>query len=365
MTHPVLIVGGGLAGLTAAHLLHQAGTEFMLVEARDRLGGRILSADATGAASTDGFDLGPSWFWPMMQPELGEFMRGLGLESFAQQSEGDTVVQRSHGEEPRRYRGYRQEPSSMRLAGGTGAVITALASGLPAGAVRLNTKLTRLALAGGVVEANVVDASGSESKLIASHVILALPPRLLEASVAFQPALEATTAAHWRDTPTWMAPHAKFFALYDKPFWQEAGLSGQAQSMVGPLVEIHDATTASGQAALFGFVGVPAAQRQAAGREALIGAAVRQLAQLFGPEAAQPKATLLKDWAADPLTSTAADQSGGAHPHPSHRPWVSGEWSGRISLSGSETSRSEPGYLAGAVEAARHTVKQLLRQRAA
>lgn len=30
------------------------------------------------------------------------------------------------------------------------------------------------------------------------------------------------------------------FAIYDRPFWREAGLSGTAQSMVGPLAEIHD-----------------------------------------------------------------------------------------------------------------------------
>lgn len=65
----ILIVGGGLAGLTAARLLHRAGVEFKLLEARERLGGRILSVDATGEPSGDGFDLGASWFWPDMKYE--------------------------------------------------------------------------------------------------------------------------------------------------------------------------------------------------------------------------------------------------------------------------------------------------------
>ena len=39
----VLIVGGGLAGLSLADRLCQAGVDFMLVEAQDRLGGRILT----------------------------------------------------------------------------------------------------------------------------------------------------------------------------------------------------------------------------------------------------------------------------------------------------------------------------------
>jgi monoamine oxidase len=157
-----------------------------------------------------------------------------------------------------------------------------------------------------------------------------------------------------------MAPHAKFVALYDRPFWCEAGLSGTAQSLVGPLVEIHDATTASGQAALFGFVGVPAERRATAGRDAIVSASVRQLARLFGPQAGKPRATLFKDWAADPLTATDDDQVAGGHPSPDRRPWVNGRWRDHISMAGSETSASDPGYLAGAVDAAERAVADIL-----
>ena len=37
-----------------------------------------------------------------------------------------------------------------------------------------------------------------------------------------------------------MAPHAKFFAIYNQPFWRASGLSGTAQSMVGPMVEYFE-----------------------------------------------------------------------------------------------------------------------------
>lgn len=60
----VAILGAGLAGLNAARLLHRAGVDFMLFEARDRPGGRILTADESSEPAQDGFDLGPSWFWP-------------------------------------------------------------------------------------------------------------------------------------------------------------------------------------------------------------------------------------------------------------------------------------------------------------
>lgn len=247
----------------------------------------------------------------------------------------------------------------MRVVGGTGALVSALAAMLPPGCVRLDSRLTHLTLANDVVQARFVDATGAAETVCAAQVVLALPPRLLAETVSFSPALEASTYARWRGTPTWMAPHAKVFALYDRPFWREAGLSGTAQSMVGPLVEIHDATTASGQAALFGFVGIPAAQRSAMGQDALLTASVRQLATLFGPDAGEPRATLFKDWAADPLTATALDSTDGAHPAVDTRPWVDGPWQARISLAGSETSPSEPGYLAGAVQAAERAVREV------
>lgn len=359
---PVAIVGGGLAGLHAASLLHEAGIEFILFEARDRLGGRILSANAQGLSSADGFDLGPSWFWPSVQPDMAELVDRLGLSSFPQSREGDFIFQRSVHEKPQRYRGVWRDPQSMRLAGGTAALIDELASQLSAKAVRLNNPVKRLTLREEAVDIGFLSEEGVDETATADQVILALPPRLLEATVAFAPSLGAHVAQQLRDTPTWMAPHAKFVALYDRPFWREAGLCGTAQSMVGPLFEVHDATSASGQAALFGFFGIPATQRAAIGRDSLIAASVAQLVQLFGPDASSPRATLLKDWAADPLTSTRHDHTAGDHPTVTAQPWLDGEWENRAALAGSETSRTQPGYLAGAVEAAQRAANTVIRR---
>jgi monoamine oxidase len=161
-----------------------------------------------------------------------------------------------------------------------------------------------------------------------------------------------------------MAPHAKFFAIYDRPFWREDGLSGTAHSLDGPLAEIHDATTYTDNAALFGFVGIPAAQRAILGPDVLRQAAIDQLARIFGPEAVTPRATLLKDWATSRFTAAAADAADFSHPGAAGLPKFGGEWKDRLALAGSETSRTEPGYLAGAVEASRRAVEGWIEIRA-
>lgn len=358
MNVPVAIVGAGLAGLWAAALLRARGVELLVLEARDRIGGRILTVDADGRDSASGVDLGPSWFWPDLHPEMARIVGQLGLEAFAQHDDGDVLVEHEPGAPPRRFAGYRQEPRSMRLVGGTAALVRSLAARLPPEAFRLGARVTSIAAcSGGAVVAMEGDR---HEELLAAQVILAVPPRLAEHAISFEPPIDVAARRRWQETATWMAPHAKFVALFDRPFWRSAGLSGTAQSMVGPLAEIHDATTGSGNAALFGFVGVGADRRAAAGREPLKKACLGQLVRLFGEEAATPTSTLLVDWSAEPFTATVRDRTAGAHPLPHHGAWIGGAWQQTLSLAGSETSTVAPGYLAGAFDAAERAVTEVL-----
>jgi len=358
MRTTVAIVGGGLAGLFAARLLLKAGIEFQLLEARRRFGGRILSVNGEGDPSPDGFDLGPSWFWPGMHPRMARVVDDLGLRVFPQHTAGDVVVERARFEPVQRFPTLVQEPPSMRLAGGTGAIVSAMVGALPAERLHLGARVSRVAILDGGLVLSFRDGE-TDRELVARQLILALPPRLLASTVDFEPAPDSETLLRWRQTATWMAPHAKFFALCDRPFWRESGLSGTAQSGVGPLVEIHDATLASGSAALFGFVGLDRRQRMEVGEEALVSAAIAQLVRLFGPMAGKPQATLFKDWAADAFTATDADARAEGHPLPDPRPWISGSWAPYVSLAGSETSATDPGYLAGALDAAERAVAEI------
>lgn len=249
----------------------------------------------------------------------------------------------------------------MRFACGTGSLIAALAKDLPRESVLINACVKQMLLGATNVRLTIAKADGSEDTLIAQQVIAALPPRLL-LKISFSPTVDQATTQRWKETATWMAPHAKFFAVYDRPFWRDSGFSGTAQSLVGPLAEIHDATTASGKAALFGFVGVGADMRASLGEAALTKACLDQLARLYGSKALHPRTTILKDWAADPFTALADDRTAGTHPKPSSEPWVTGAWRECLSLGGSETSVTEPGYMAGAVSAAERSAAQVMQR---
>lgn len=361
MRTTVAIIGGGLAGLCAAKVLLTEGIDFRVLEARERLGGRILSTDESQSLSDDGFDLGPSWYWPQIQPQMAALVQELGLAAFPQHNNGDVIFERMSRETPLRYQAAQQEPQSMRLVGGTASLIAALAKQMPHESILTSTRVKQMLLGPAEIALTVATPDGSSDTLNAEQVIAALPPRLL-ANISFSPSIDAATAQQWRNTPTWMAPHAKFFAIYDCPFWRDAGLSGTAQSFVGPLGEIHDATTASGKAALFGFPSIGADAREAVGEAAFSNACREQFARIYGPQALHPRATLFKDWATDPFTASADDRTAGGHPAPPAQAWVIGPWQQHLSLGGSETSTTETGYMAGAVTAAHRAAAEVLQR---
>jgi len=348
----VVIVGAGLSGLYAAYLLEQQGVhDHVLLEARSRLGGRLLS-ESVGDAR---FDLGATWYWPDMQPQLDAVVSALGVRTFHQHEAGSMVFEQSATAPVRRFDGLSAEPSqSLRVEGGMAALVDALAARVPSEKIRLGHRVRHIgSFDGDGTWVDAVTEDGEAYRLLARHVLLALPPRLVVDRIGFDPPLPSALAREWADCPTWMAPHAKYVAVYPRPFWRAQGLSGSARSYAGPMVELHDASPPEGMGALFGFVGVPAATRQTVPAETLIRLCRAQMGRLFGAEALNPTADWLKDWSDDEFTATPADAvSATGHPSaPSAAP-RDARWQGRITGIASEWSPLFPGYVAGAIDAA-------------
>jgi len=360
MSHPIVVVGAGLSGLYASYLLQQSGHRVLLIEARDRIGGRVLSQAPT--AEGHRLDLGPAWFWPGMNPRMSTLVKQMGLASFPQHARGAAVVEGQDGKVYKHQSAWEQTPSSYRLAGGMQALTEALHAQFgDAVHLKTNTRVRGFKLRPHAVELDLEDASGRWSQL-AAQVIVTIAPRLWAQDISLTPDWPEAMTNDMRAIPTWMAGQAKFVAAYPSAFWREAGMSGDGMSHRGPLSEIHDASDATGkQAALFGFVGASPSYRAGIGPEQLKRYALAQLVRMFGPQAATPTWHALQDWAQEPLTAAKEDTRPLSY-HPMYQEGVvPPEWRQRLFLAGTERAPDHGGYLEGALESAELAVADLLK----
>lgn len=81
----VVVVGAGIAGLTVANALTNAGVECVVVEARDRIGGRLHTIDLAGAP----VDLGGSW----IHHPIGNPMRAFADQVGVSCRDGDVLAE--------------------------------------------------------------------------------------------------------------------------------------------------------------------------------------------------------------------------------------------------------------------------------
>ncbi|KAE8376135.1 hypothetical protein BDV26DRAFT_305759 [Aspergillus bertholletiae] len=82
----VVVVGAGLSGLQAALTLQQAGRSVVILEARDRVGGKtnsILRSDGKGVQ-----ELGAAWLNDTNQNAVWEYVQRLGLKTVEQNTKG-------------------------------------------------------------------------------------------------------------------------------------------------------------------------------------------------------------------------------------------------------------------------------------
>jgi len=96
ITRDVVVIGAGAAGLTAANDLRTAGLSVVVLEARDRVGGRLWTDVVDGAM----LELGGQWVSPD-QTALIDTVADLGLETYSRYREGDSVYVGPDGEAKR------------------------------------------------------------------------------------------------------------------------------------------------------------------------------------------------------------------------------------------------------------------------
>lgn len=371
----IAIIGGGLCGLALANSLKAQGLSFALFEARDRLGGRIHTVPARNNGLP--LDLGAAWFWPQTQPRITRLLNDLGLASFPQHGTGTLLSLNDPDAKPVPLELEDLHSGAHRIEGGSAALIRVLAGRLPAETLHLEHQLTRIVSRGAHVELRF--RRGQDTLVVqARQVVLALPPRLVEERLEFDPPLNGQLRETLRETPTWMAGNAKVLASYGgadgmdaggidrAAFWRDDGLSGNAvaghpRAVLG---EVHDACDALGaRAALSGFFALPASVR-AAFRLGLPLLVRSQLAQFFGARA-QEAEIRIQDWADEPFTCAKLDQTPSEeHPDYANRLLQTPVWDGLLHFGGSETAAYGGGYMEGALEAAGRLRREIMTTRA-
>lgn len=343
-THPVdprskrfevAIVGAGIAGLSAAAALARRGVDIVVLEARDRVGGRLLSVEAA-------VDLGATWFWPDEQAVHG-LAEELGLTTFPQHLAGDALFDRD-GTLVQRLDGNPLDGPSVRFTAGSQALAARLADRLAPGVLRLSAAVSAVT----VCERGVhLEAAGGE--VIADVVVLALPPALAAERLAFDPPLPPELRDAASGTAVWMGDVVKAVATFDEPFWRSAGLSGSAMSHAGPFREFHDHSGPDGRtAALFAFAS--AAHVAHLDLDQIDVAFRRQLVRLFGAAAAQVRTTHVVDWSREPHTSP-SEPAVGASTRTYGAPAFQQPLHDRVHWASTETGTAYAGHIEGAVRA--------------
>lgn len=436
MSHDAIVVGAGVAGLTAADRLVAAERDVIVLEARERVGGRTLTVDVPGVPGLR-VDSGGQWVGPAQHALLAELKR-FGLTTIDQAGGGQDLVSlggrlsRYTGSTPRlgaltvldvglalrrfeklavtvdldrpwatpdaqaldgqtfetwilrncrTVRGreffricceavFATEAANLsllhalfyshsggglehlisteggaqhaRVDGGMQQVAERLASGL-GDRVRLDEPVSTITHSSAGVR--VTTERGTHE---ASRVIVTVPPTLA-GRLRFEPAMPSA-----RDALTQRMPQGsviKCHAVYDRPFWREAGLSGEAAGDTAPVKVIFDGTPPGdgSPGVLVAFIeGADAIRLSSATPDERRSVVLDVLAHYVGDGAHHPVAFVERDWGAEPWTRGCY----GAHLPP-------GAWTqvgtalrepvGSIHWAGTETAERWCGYIDGAI----------------
>ncbi len=379
----VLVIGAGFAGLEAARELVGAGRSVIVLEASDRVGGRVKAGEVAGRV----VDFGGQWVGARHSVLLGEAAR-LGVETYPQYAAGKTVLKllgrqtAFAGETPpmsplallelarlqaRWDRDMKSLPAdapwrAARAAEWDGQTLESwivrtlhtrqarqFARIVPRGAWGAEASQVSYlwfldALRGGeglaqlmAVEDGVLDAkfkggmhqiARRKAEELGERVVLAAPVRRIvqgpegvqavtdrgaftgrfaivalppapASRIVFEPHLPAARDGLTQRMP--MAAIIKVVVAYERPFWREAGFSGQVATDDDTLGIVMDDVQEVGPPILLAFIeGARAVEMSAAGKDARREAVIASLVRFFGPAAATPLAYDDNDWTLEP-----------------------------------------------------------------
>ena len=347
----IIIIGAGLSGLTVAYNLRKRGIFCKVLEAQDRIGGRIQTV--YGSAGTP-MEMGATWFGEVHQ-HLLKLIQELEIGFFKQKEQGIALFETMSFEPPHQYYIPESESSSYRIQGGTSVLVQSLAKYVREENICLNTEIREIKEHGDQVK--LLDQNGKEHSC--HYLVLAMPPRVFVKSIKVYPELPKEANELLQNVQTWMSGSIKFSVEYASPFWREKGFSGNVYSQSGLATEMYDHTNfEESKFALKGFLNGSAAHFSLEERQQRV---INQLVHYYGQDAAGYLSYTDKLWDDKYIKS---DQDGFLLPHQNNGNPIFNQafLRNKLFLTGAETSNVYGGYMDGAVRAANLVTEKLFSQ---
>jgi len=344
----IIIVGGGLSGLTLAYLLSKRNTRAIILEASSRLGGRIQTVKGVHATP---LELGATWFSDM-HPNLLALIEELRLKKYPQFSKGISLFQTKSFEPAQKFFVPEAEMPSYRIAGGTQILTDTLAGRLSEENIHLNTKVHSIRQ----TDDGLAVTATNDKNYLADQVIICIPPQLTASTLHFTPPLPDDISSLLPTVQTWMAGAIKFTLEYAAPFWRNKGYSGMLYSHAGMITEMYDHTNF--EETKYGFTGFLNSGVAGYSQEVRKEFVLKQLVALLGEKAAAPLAYYDKVWS-DEFIFSGNQSVQRPHQNNGHPALQNSYMNGKLFFCNTETAIESPGYMEGAVVAARSVVEKL------
>ncbi len=337
----ILIIGGGLTGLTLAYLLRDSKLTVKIVEARARIGGRIntLYSDELPA-----LEMGATWLGKK-HTALVQLLKELKIGIYPQLM-SDKAIYEADARSTAQLIPIPPNPDpSYRIEGGSSHLINSLASYLKEDQIDTNEVIQSIQQIGPTFL-----VKSKEQTYQANFVISTLPPFLLKHTIEITPALPTDLLAVANQTHTWMGESIKVAIAYKTPFWRTTNGTGTIFSNAGPINEMYDHSNEA--LSRFGLKGFINGAYYTATKEQRLQVVIRQLQKYFGKQAMNYLSYEETVWRNEPFTFTSYQDYMMPHQNNGHTIYRQSYLNGRFFVAGSETAAQYPGYMDGAVRSA-------------
>lgn len=332
----IIIIGAGLSGLLTGYRLKKAGIPFKILEARNRVGGRINTVSGTNNTPVE---MGATWF-NSQHKHLITLLEELEIGCFEQFMDRSVFFQPSSSSPAQSIEYPRQAPS-YRISGGSSNLIYSLFQKLDENEISLNQSVKSIIFSENTFEVMAEDTFKADA------VVLAIPPKLWAKKILFDPRLPNDLMEVASQTHTWMEDSIKVALTYDQPFWQQENLAATLFSNDGPMTELYDhCNQERSRYALCGFMNPSFKNLSYSERRDSV---IKQVKQVYGAKAGAFVEYEECIWSNDENTFESTEDFHYPHQNNGHPIFRQSFLDDKLLISSAEAASDSPGYMDGAV----------------